>query len=66
MLKNFPPQVWRSVSQQLNKRKRDGKNESEVVHNGVPLPAKKVQKAIARYCLPRLARVDETTPVRKY
>jgi len=49
--KNLSPQAWEFVADAIRKRKRDGKLESQVVCCGVPLPEKKVKKALARYAL---------------
>lgn len=45
--KNLKKDDWHSIGIHLSNRKREGK-ESEVVWNGVPLPAKKVRKDVLR------------------
>ncbi|KAK4445148.1 ankyrin repeat-containing domain protein [Podospora aff. communis PSN243] len=47
--KNLPPKVWKFVAHRISQRKRMGKNHSQVMCSNVLLPAKKVNKAIARY-----------------
>ncbi|KAK0643170.1 ankyrin repeat-containing domain protein [Cercophora newfieldiana] len=47
--KNLTPKAWEFVAHEIRKRKRDGKDESQVWCSGRLLPAKKVSKALARY-----------------
>lgn len=47
--KNLTPKAWAFVAHEIRKRKREGKDESQVWCSGVLLPAKKVNKALSRY-----------------
>jgi hypothetical protein len=46
--KNLKSSDWQAISHHLDKRKREGKEDSEVVYNGIPMPRKKVRKEVSR------------------
>jgi ankyrin repeat protein len=47
--KNATANQWKALGSQIAKRKREEGKESEVYHNGILKPFKKVQRAIGRY-----------------
>lgn len=46
--KNLKCSDWQAIGHHLEKRRREGKEDSEVVYNGVPMPRKKVRKEVSR------------------
>ncbi|KAH6877254.1 ankyrin repeat-containing domain protein [Thelonectria olida] len=47
--KNLSGHVWKYIDHEIKKRKRDGKEETDVVLSGIRLPKTKVEKECQRY-----------------